>query len=327
MIPEPYQPYFVILIIALIFISIYKEITRPSISFLGAVLIFVITGILSSKEVLEGFSNDKIASIILLILITTGLRKNFQIESIFDMVFKGVRSYRAFILRMMAQVAILSSMINNTPVVALMTPYVFNWGKKNNVAPSKLLIPLSFATIMGGMITVIGTSTTLLLNGFLGTNNQKLIQSGDLIIIGFAVTITGILFIFLIGHKLLPDHTDVIEKFQQNQREYLVETRLSRTSTLVGKSIIEAGLRNLEGVYLVEIIRESTGSILPVEPEEVIEKNDVLIFAGNTSKIVELVDGKFGLELPKNVENPSSGSTEVVECVISQNSSIIGKKC
>ena len=157
MIPEPYQPYFVILIIALIFIFIYKEITRPSISFLGAVLIFVITGILTSQEVLEGFSNDKIASIILLILITTGLRKNFQIESIFDLVFKGVRSYRIFILRMMGQVAILSSMINNTPVVALMTPYVFNWGKRNNVAPSKLLIPLSFATIMGGMITVIGT--------------------------------------------------------------------------------------------------------------------------------------------------------------------------
>jgi len=325
MISDPYQPYFVILIIALIFISIYREILRPSISFLMAILIFVVTGILSSQEVLEGFSNDKIASIILLILITTGLRKNFQLESLFDLVFKSAKNYRMFLLRMMGHVALLSSMINNTPVVALMTPYVFNWGKKNNVAPSKLLIPLSFATIMGGMLTIIGTSTTLLLNGFLGTNNVKLIQSTDLLIIGLAVTITGILFIFLLGHKLLPDHTDVIEKFKKNQREYLVETKLSKNSFLIGKSIMEAGLRNLKGVYLVEIIRKS-GTILPVEPEEVIEENDYLIFAGNTADIVELVSGNSDLEFPKQASSTSSSEAiEVIECVISQNSSIIGK--
>jgi di/tricarboxylate transporter len=325
MIPELYQPYFVILIITLIFVSIYREIMRPSISFLAAVLIFVITGILTSQEVLEGFSNDKIASIILLILITTGLRKNFQIEKVFALIFKGAKSYRSFLIRMMGQVAVLSSMINNTPVVALMTPYVFNWGKKHNIAPSRLLIPLSFATIMGGMLTIIGTSTTLLLNGFLGNNGEPLIRSVDLLQIGLAVTITGILFIYLVGHRLLPSHTDIIDKFRQNQREYLVETRLSRKSDMIGKSVIEAGLRNLEGVYLVEIIRKSTGSILPVEPEEMIEEEDKLIFAGNTENIVELVDGNLGLELPKHAENISSGSTEVVECVISQNSSIIGR--
>ena len=324
MIPAAFQPYFVILIIVLIFVFIYREILRPSISFLLAVLIFVVTGILSSQEVLEGFSNDKIASIILLILITAGLRKNFQIEALFDIVFKTAKTYRSFLIRMMGQVAILSSMINNTPVVALMTPYVFNWGKENNVAPSRLLIPLSFATIMGGMLTVIGTSTTLLLNGFLGNNGVELIQSVDLLVIGMAVTVTGILFIYFIGHRLLPDHTDVIEKFQKNQREYLVETKLSSGSQLVGKSIIEGGLRNLQGVYLAEIIRKEVGSISPVEPEEVIQEDDLLIFAGNTSDIVELVDKLPGLDLPKSVSK-LTGSTEVVETVISQNSSIIGK--
>jgi len=324
MIPIDFQPYFVILIIVLIFVLIYKEILRPSISFLLAVLIFVVTGILSSHEVLEGFSNDKIASIILLVLITAGLRKNFQIEAIFDILFKTAKTYRSFLLRMMGQVAILSSMINNTPVVALMTPYVFNWGKSNNVAPSKLLIPLSFATIMGGMLTVIGTSTTLLLNGFLGKNNIQLIQSTDLLIIGSAVTITGIFFIYTLGHRLLPSHTDVIDNFQLNQREYLVETKLSKASTLVGKTVLEGELRNLQGVFLVEIIRDGAGSILPVEPEEIIQENDHLIFAGNTSDIVELMDNNPGLELPKSVSQ-LSGTAEVVESVISQNSSIIGK--
>jgi Na+/H+ antiporter NhaD/arsenite permease-like protein len=100
-------------------------------------------------------------------LITTGIKKNFQLEYLFDAIFRKARSYRGFLLRMMSQVALLSTVINNTPVVALMTPYVVEWGKKNGIAPSRLLIPLSYATIMGGMITLIGTSTTLVLNGFL----------------------------------------------------------------------------------------------------------------------------------------------------------------
>ena len=167
MIAENFQPWFVILVVFLIFLLIYKEYLKASVSFLLAVLLFSITGILTPKEVLSGFANESIVSILMLILITTGIRKNFQIEYLFDAVFKKANSYRGFLIRMMSQVAFLSSMINNTPVVALMTPYVVEWGNKHKISPSKLLIPLSYATIMGGMITLIGTSTTLVLNGFL----------------------------------------------------------------------------------------------------------------------------------------------------------------
>lgn len=289
-----------------------------------AILIFLVSGILDYQEVLAGISNDKIASIIILILISAGLRKNYNLELIFDKVFKSARTYRAFLFRMMSQVAITSSIINNAPVVALMTPYVFNWGKENNVAPSKLLIPLSFATIMGGMLTVIGTSTTLLLNGFLSENNVTEIQSFDLLILGLMVTITGIIFLGFFGHKLLPNHVDVIEKFKQNTREYLVETWVLNNSPLIDKSVLDAELRNLTGVYLVEIIRNEN-LISPVNPDEIIQQNDKLIFAGNTNKIVDLVNSDKGLSLPtENTANYSS-ELEIMECVISNNSSLTGK--
>ena len=103
--------------------------------------------------------------------------------------------------------------INNTAVVALMTPYVYNYGRKNNIAPSKLLIPLSYATIMGGMLTLIGTSTTLVLNGFITEAGLHEIRFNDLIFIGSAVTITGIAFIVFIGYKLLPNHIDTLQDF------------------------------------------------------------------------------------------------------------------
>ncbi len=325
MIAMAYQSYFVLFIILLIFYFIYRDMLRPAVSFLIAILTFLVTGILNYNEVLSGLANDKIASIIILILISAGLRKNYNIEKVFDRIFKKATTYKSFLFRMMSQVAIISSMINNAPVVALMTPYVFNWGKKNNVAPSKLLIPLSFATIMGGMLTVIGTSTTLLLNGFLTENNIIEIQWDDLLVLGGLVTITGVLFLGFFGPSLLPNHKDVIEKFKQNTREYLVETWVMSGADLVGKTVLEAELRNLTGVYLVEIIREDT-IISPVNPEEIIQQHDRLIFAGNTTKIVDLVNTNMGLSLPDNESAiDHTSSLEVIECVISKSSSLVGK--
>lgn len=325
MIPAPFDAYLVILTIFLTFLFAYKEWVRPSVGFLSAVLVFIVLGILPTEELLSGFSNPSIASIILLILLTAGIRKNFNIEYLFDKVFKSARTYRSFLLLMMAQVSVISSFMNNTPVVAAMTPYVFNWGKKKNISPSKLLIPLSFATICGGMITLIGTSTTLVLNGFLLDFGLPGLNTLNLFILGVSVTITFILFILLFGDKLLPDHTDLLEEFRKNKREYLVETTLSPFSNLVNKTIKEAGLRNLKGVYLVEIVRKSV-TISPVEPTEVIESSDTLIFAGNTTDIVELVKTDQGLTLPDPSINDSNGQINIMEAVISNGSSLVGKK-
>ena len=324
MIPQYMQPWIVIIVVFTIFLLIFKEYLRPSVSFLMAVLLFLITGILTPKEVLSGFSNESIVSILMLILITTGLRKNFQLENLFDAVFKKSRTYRGFLFRMMTQVAILSSIINNTPVVALMTPYVVDWGKKNNISPSKLLIPLSYATIMGGMITLIGTSTTLVLNGFLLDYQHAPLLFNDLFVIGASVTATGIIFIVLIGYKLLPDHKDIIRAYAENKREYVVETRILPASKLIGKNLLEAGMRNLKGVYLVEILRGSR-IISPVSPTEILLEEDVLFFAGNTHDIVDLINSDLGIELPSTARSYDSDKTEIVEAVVNNFSSLINK--
>jgi di/tricarboxylate transporter len=321
---EAFQPYFVLIILSLTFTLIYLEVLRPSVSFLLAVLIFTITGILDTEHVLAGFSNSSIAVIILLIVITAGLRKNYRVELIFDMVFKKAKTYRNFLVRMMAQVAILSALINNTAVVALMTPYVYNYGRKNNIAPSKLLIPLSYATIMGGMLTLIGTSTTLVLNGFIIEAGLHVLRFNDLIFIGSAVTITGIAFIVFFGFKLLPDHTDTLQNFSKNKRKYLIETWLDKNSPLINQSVIEAGLRNLQGVYLVEIQRHGK-MISPITPHEIIQEDDVLFFAGDTTNIMDLINEQKGLILPEKASDYHQDKTEVIEAVVAGFSSIIGR--
>ena len=325
MIAESIQPYFVMAIVAVLFFVIYKEYMRASVAFMLGVLLLTITGILTPKEVLSGFSNESIASIIMLILISTGLRKHYQIELLFDAIFKKARNYRGFLFRMMGQAALLSSVINNTPVVALMTPYVVNWGKKNNIAPSRLLIPLSYATIMGGMLTLIGTSTTLVLNGFIQDAGQHSLDFKDLLIVGSAVTLTGVLFMGLVAYKLLPNRKDALKRFNENQKEFIVETRILPNSKLINTNVMSAGLRNLKGIYLVEIQRGNR-TVSPVEPFEVLQQDDILFFAGNTEDIVDLINSDKGLELPSTARAYNDDQQiEVIEAVLSNDSTLIGK--
>jgi di/tricarboxylate transporter len=227
--------------------------------------------------------------------------------------------------KMMTTVGILSSFVNNTPIVALFTPYVFNWGKRNMISPSKLLIPLSFATIIGGMITLIGTSTTLVLNGFMVETTGQAISSMQLLLIGSLVFVPSIIFLTVIGPKLLPERKDQIAEFEGNIKDYLTETLVGKKSKLIGQSVGDAGLRNLRGVYLVEIIRLEE-KIAPVSPNMIIKENDNLIFAGDTEKVMDLVNSGLGLSFPKQVQKVSKGNVEIIEGVLNNGSSLIGKK-
>jgi len=126
--PEHFQAYLVLTVIVISFVLIYKQILRPPITLLLANLVFVLFGILTVEDLLDGLANESIISILLLILLTAGIRKNFEIELLFDRLYRRITSYRGFLIAMMTKVAVLSSLMNNTPVVAAMTPYVFNWG-------------------------------------------------------------------------------------------------------------------------------------------------------------------------------------------------------
>ncbi len=329
MLPLPVQQTITLLTILFLFVAIYQEWVRPALGFLLAVLGFVVLGILTPPEMLAGFANESIASVVLLIVLSAALRKNFPLESLIDAVYRlGTRGrplgYRSFLLRMMAQVAILSSFVNNTPIVALMTPYVFRWGRINQVSPSRLLIPLSYATIMGGMITLVGTSTTLVLNGFMVERGVGEIPGVSLLFIGGVVCVTGIGFLGLVGYRLLPDRRDILESFEKNKREYLVETILSPGSSLAGKTVLDAGLRSLRGIYLVEIIRQRQ-TISPVGPQEKLRSDDVLIFAGETDYVVDLVENRPGLALPQHADTRNTDQIEVIEAVVGANSSLVGQ--
>lgn len=314
----------VLVTLGLLIIGLFSNFLKPAILFLLAVMVFLLLGILQPTQFLQGFANQQVITIVLLVLISAGLRKNFNISRLFDGLFKVTNSTKSFLLTMMSFVAGASAFINNTPMVAMMTPYVYDWGKKHKVSPSKLLIPLSFATMLGGMITVVGTSTNLVMMGFLEQNNLPLLSYKDFLYLGLLITCIGILFILFAGYHLLPGNKDKLDLFKERAREYIVETRIAHTSELTGKTVAEAKLRNLKGVYLVDIVRASK-IISPVAPSEPLLPKDKLIFAGDTKKIVEVVKRNKGLLLPNPNGNFIGNNLDITEVVVPANSPLAGK--
>jgi len=315
-------------VILFILISLYKEILGATFTFVIAAVVLGFFGILTPREILSGFANEQIAIIILLLLLGDIIRQTSLIEVIFDKIFKSARNYKGFLSRMTLLISGFSAFLNNTPLVAVMMPYVNSWCKRNDISPSKFLMPLSYAAILGGCATLIGTSTNLIVNGMV--IDQKIIPGlrslhiFEFAYVGVPMIFIGFLYLLIWGDKLLPSKGDLLNGFTQNSREYLVEAEIKKDSELIGKTIEEAGLRNLKGLYLVEIIRKSF-KISSVKPNIILQQDDLLIFAGDTENIAEMVNSDIGLRLPSVGMLFKKKQTEVVEIVISHNSTLINK--
>ncbi|MGD2034765.1 MAG: SLC13 family permease [Bacteroidales bacterium] len=321
----------ILVFIAIIFIliSLYREIFGPAFTFLLAILFLGLFNVLTAGEILAGLANVQVAIILLLLALGDMIRKTAIIERVFDRLFRSARSYNGFLSRMMLIVAAFSSFLNNTPLVAIMMPYVHNWCKRNNYSSSKFLIPLSYAAILGGSITLIGTSTNLIVAGMV--EEQKIIsdlkpmQMFDFIYVGIPMVFIGFLYILLIGKKLLPDRAGGSEDQNASRRTYFIETRVRSGSYLIGKKVGATNLRTLKGLLLVEIVRDGY-SIEGSRTETVISEDDILVFAGETQKIADLVETEKGLVVPEVGMMSRAKKAEVVELVVSQNSALIGKE-
>ncbi|MBX2845949.1 MAG: SLC13 family permease [Saprospiraceae bacterium] len=314
----------VALVLVFLIISLYREIFQPAITFLIAIITLAVFGILTGEEVLNGFANPQIASILLLLVFGNLLGKASILNVFFSKAFENTKTYNGFLSRLLPSVAGISAFINNTPVVALLIPYVYKWAQKNNVSISKLLIPLSFAAILGGTITLVGTSTNMLVNAFAIKNSDVAFSIFDFAWVGLPITLIGLIYVVVFGRKLLPERQTFSDKFQSSSREYLVEVSVPNNSSYVGKTIAESNLRQLNGLFVVEIIRQNE-IITPIRPDNILLANDTLILAGNVAAITELMELNSDLALPKFSYLEGEPHFDVNELVVSAGSFLSNK--
>lgn len=271
-----------------------------------------------------GLANKQIVVIFLLIGLTAGIQQNIGTGFFFRIFSQKLRP-GIFRARMMLLVGSLSAVLNNTPVVAFMIPYVKEWTKTNQVPASKFLIPLSFSTILGGMITVVGTSTNLVLNGLISQYGLPLLGFEDFLYLGLLVAFSGILYLSIASNRLLPDREENKSEIIDHLNEYLVETHLPLGSKMHGKTVKEAGLRKLREIFLAEIKRGNQ-EISPVGPNELLQEGDKLFFTGNTDAILQLIQEENGLSLPEEGHVSNYGFFQLTEAVVPASSSLIGEK-
>lgn len=332
--------FLVLLVLAFILISLYLEIIGPAFTFVVGVVFLGITGVLTPKEMLAGFANEQILVIIMLLLIGDVIRKTAVMEPLFDRLFRGTKSGRGFLLKMMLPTAGLSAFMNNTPLVAIMMPYIQNWCRRNNLPPSKFLIPLSYATILGGCATLIGTSTNLIIAGMVNDQQQvpgmRPLNMFDFAWVGVPMIVIGILYLFLFSNRLLPDRKGLPDSLAGYERNYVVEAEILEGSKLAGQLIRESGILKLKELSLMEVrhplflqVENGNGGAydrIPSTSESYrLKEGDLLIFTGNTTAVSELVGTHEGLALHEASQLTRRGSLKVVEVVVSHNSSLVSR--
>ena len=303
----------------LVVLALFSKRIKPVQAFGAGGLFLVLSGQLSAAELLGTLTTPSLLILFLLMVLAGAVQARLGLAQALQRWTQNA-SPRGFLVRVLTPTALLSAVLNNTAVVALLMGPIRQWALRNRQTPSTYLMPLAFAATLGGMLTVIGTSTNLVLNGLLEENGLKILHTTDYLLPGMLVVGFGILAMALLAGRTLPKHiVDAAEK----SREYTVETRVLPQSPFTGKSVQDAGLRQVHGLFLVEIVRGQR-LIAPVSPSEILEGGDRLFFAGALDEVRELTRSNSGLALPQEDLTQGAASSALVEVMIPPGSDLVG---
>ena len=317
--------YIVSLLLGLTFVALMLNLSSPEKIFLSVCAALIILGIIPPSKALLGFSSTAVFTIAFLYVVVGGLRESGGIQLLRRYLVGAPKSQGSAINRILPVTTVLSAFVNNTPIVVAFTHVVQGLSKRYPIRLSQVLIPISYASIFGGMCTLIGTSTNLVVDGLVQSQGYAGFGLFDLAQVGVPIAIMGLLYLKFIAPLLLPNRESSLEQFE-HVREYMVEMIIQPSSELVKKSIQDAGLRNLSGSFLVEIERE--GQILSaVRPRTVLEQGDRLVFAGSPESVLALRE-IHGLVLADDSRFKLEGNRSdrrLFEAVLSPSNTMIGK--
>ena len=258
---------------------------RADLVFLGAIGILYVTGVLDAKEAFSGFSSTSVVVIGVLFVVVAGLMHTGVLQWIVKHLLGQPSSYGKAVIRLMLPVAALSSFLSNTTVVALFVNIVKMWSKKLNISPSKLLIPLSYASGMGGVCTLIGTPPNLIISGLYEEKTGEAMNILTTTIPGLFCLFIGVLSIIAM-RKLLPERKAPDGAFESTG-EYTVELLVPSDNPHIGETLGEAGLYHVKGGSLIELYHYDDAPT-PISEDEPIMGGDHMVYAGQIDELLEM---------------------------------------
>jgi di/tricarboxylate transporter len=320
----------------------------PDIIMMGVLLVLLLFGILEPTEAVQGFANQGVITVAMLYIVAAAMKETGAMSRITTTLLGRPKDERSAQVRLTLPVAFMSAFINNTPIVAMFLPTLAGVARRCRIAPSKLYMPLSFASILGGVCTLIGTSTNVITSKLL--SDAQLTVDGSpvtadnpalgfsmfsLAKVGLPIAFFGILYILIFGRRLLPDRANPIEDAETHSEGYHAALKVNPESPIIGKTVESANLRNLPGLFLARIEREED-SVIAVSPKELIRAGDVLVFVGQLESVVELQQIKGLVPSTGEFHDHPEGEDQdeidphyrpnlrIAEAVVSNNSSLVG---
>lgn len=298
----------------------------PDVILVGALTVLIVSNVLTPEEALSGLGNTGLATVGVLYAVVAGLTDTGAVHAIGARLLGRPTSVPSAIARLMVPVTAMSAFLNNTPIVAMLVPVVEDWAKRTGIAVSKLMIPLSYGAILGGMCTLIGTSTNVIVYG-LAQERSDIGPIGffEVGAVGLPAAIVGVLYVLAAQKWLLPERRSPLRDNGQT-REYALEMLVEDSSPLIGKSVEEAGLRNLPGAFLAEIDRD--GTLIPaVAPSERLRAQDRLLFVGVVESLVDLLRMRGLYPAPDQLFKLTAPRPErrIVEVVVAESCPMVGQ--
>ena len=296
----------------------------PPVMVLGGSLVpLLFADVIEPEIALSGLSSSAPATIGALYVLAGAATATGTFASLVD----RLLDRRGSLLPLTATTAGLSAIMPNTPLVAMFAPRVVRWSQRNGVSASRFLLPMSFAGILGGVVTLIGTSTNLVVSDLLTQSGEEPLGLFEITVVGLPVAVLGVTVLSTLGPRLLPERTAASSDLDRRAREFQMAAQIEPGGPLVGRTIAASGLRSLDGVFLAMIERSGPGgpAVVPASPGTVLESGDVCCFVGEIGRVLDLhdVDGLANVERTHLLDASGAG-TEVFEAVVSPGSRLVG---
>ncbi len=314
-----------IVVLLLALVALARELLPPPATMLGASVLLMVFGVVTPAEAFSGFSNPAPITVAALYVLARAVEKTGALQPLVAaMLGRGGRP-RGALLRLVLPTAAASAFVNNTPIVAMLVPQVSQWAERRGQSPSRYLMPLSFAAILGGAVTAIGTSTNLVVSGLLEASGEAPLGMFEISGVGVPFALAGIAGLVLFAPVLIPDRRPAHREIEEDFREFVVNMLVEPGGPMDGRAVEDAGLRHLQGVFLVEVERDGD-LIAPVTPTTVLHGGDRLTFVGKADLVVDL-QAMRGLSL---AERAHTGGLDTArhtffEAVVGEVSPLVGR--
>lgn len=290
-----WEQWFTAAVTVLTVIVLVRDLFPPSVAMTGAMVATLTAGIISPAEALSGFSNPAPVTIAALYVLAKAADKTGALAPLVGSLLGNNHSQRMTTARLTIPTALGSAFLNNTPIVAMLIPQVESWAEARDRSPSHYLLPLSYAAVLGGVVTLMGTATNIVVSGLLEAAGFEPLGFFEITKIGLPVALVGVGLIILLAPSVMPSRRSATQVNRAEAPEFTVDTIVEAGGPLDGKSVEEAGLRNLAGVFLIEIDRGGE-MIAAVGPDHILHGADRLRFAGRVDDVVDL-QTRAGLNL------------------------------